>query len=166
MSIAAEALRRLLKGPWTLKYPREPAEAPEGYRGRLLIDSSVCRGCGVCARVCPSNAVELVEGDAEIIVRVYHDKCIRCGECVEKCPYRALSFSREFEHTSRTSLTVMAEARIPAVRCGACGRLFISERLGVDIAGSSRRELPYLTQLCPDCRARVAASVTASRKIT
>lgn len=83
---------------------------------------------------------------------------------MDKCPYNSLSFSREFEHVSATSLTVMAEAEIPAVRCSACGKLFISERLRVDIAGSTRRELAYLAHLCPDCRAQVVAGLVASKK--
>ena len=164
MSIAWEAIRRLFAGPWTLKYPREPAPAPEGFRGRLKIDTSMCRACGVCQRVCPANAVELAEENSELIVRIYHDGCTRCGECVEKCPYGAISLLEDFEHISLTPGTVMTEARVPAVKCSLCGNLYAAERLEVDIAGASHRELPALTRLCPECRARVTAGVVASRK--
>jgi ferredoxin len=33
-----------------------------------IVDESKCIGCGVCARVCPENAIRLLEGKREVFV--------------------------------------------------------------------------------------------------
>jgi len=164
MSMVLETLRRLTRGPWTEKYPMVRPPAPQGYRGVLEIDASVCRGCGACANVCPSGAIEVAEGDGEITIRAYQDACIRCGECVEKCPFHAMKFSEVYELTSRKVGDVMCEVRLPAVKCSRCGRSFISERLNIDLAGLYPRELRFLATLCPECREKYSAEVITHRK--
>jgi electron transport complex protein RnfB len=41
-----------------------------------------CLGFGNCARVCPVNAIEIIDG----LSVIDHDKCITCGKCVAECP--------------------------------------------------------------------------------
>ncbi|MEJ5170888.1 MAG: 4Fe-4S binding protein [Fimbriimonadales bacterium] len=45
-----------------------------------------CADCGVCAEVCPEEAIVPGDGKHEIIA----DKCKDCGECVEVCPSGAI----------------------------------------------------------------------------
>lgn len=44
-----------------------------------------CVGCGSCVDVCFVNAIELVDGQAEI-----SEACRGCGRCVEACPENAI----------------------------------------------------------------------------
>ncbi len=48
----------------------------------INIDSSLCTGCGACARVCPHRVIEVVERRA---VLAAEDRCIECGACQLNC---------------------------------------------------------------------------------
>lgn len=45
-----------------------------------------CIGCGICQKVCPTEAIK-VEGK---LAHVIYDKCIGCGACKEKCPVKVI----------------------------------------------------------------------------
>lgn len=59
---------------------------------RPQLDSSRCVGCGVCRRVCPADAIDMVRGRPHIDRR----KCIRCFCCQEFCPESAMKVRRTF----------------------------------------------------------------------
>ncbi len=51
---------------------------------KLMKDEKKCTKCGVCKRVCPTQATDVYEkkgGD------VTESRCILCARCVEACPY-------------------------------------------------------------------------------
>ncbi len=54
---------------------------------RLKINPSLCKGCNICIVFCPKNALELVEGKAELTKK---DDCILCGLCEQRCPDYAI----------------------------------------------------------------------------
>lgn len=55
----------------------------------IAVNTELCMGCGVCARVCPAGAIDLLDGVAHIIA----EKCTGCQQCVEVCPASALKFT-------------------------------------------------------------------------
>ena len=44
-----------------------------------------CVGCGACIKVCPFDAINMVDKKAVIT-----DKCTACGQCIAKCPVKAI----------------------------------------------------------------------------
>ena len=82
----------------TLRYFRDEYVAhikekrcPAGVCKKLLsytIDAEKCKGCTMCARVCPAGAIEGSVKNPHVINR---DKCLKCGACIEKCKFGAIS---------------------------------------------------------------------------
>ena len=81
----------------TLRYFRPEYEAhikekrcPAGVCKALLsfhIDPDKCKGCTLCARNCPNNAIM---GTVRAPHVIDQEKCIKCGACMEKCKFGAI----------------------------------------------------------------------------
>ena len=55
---------------------------------KIEITPDLCKGCGLCQRNCPVNAIE---GEGPGTKRVINqEKCIKCGTCISSCPFHAI----------------------------------------------------------------------------
>ncbi len=81
----------------------------------LEVKESLCRGCGLCARVCLQGAISLIGGKVQIDVRI----CIRCYQCVNICPQGAIlelvAVSPEELKTTVSNLKRRADAVIQRI---------------------------------------------------
>ncbi len=54
---------------------------------RYVVDSEICKCCGICAKNCPVGAISGSKGQPYSIDQ---DKCIKCGVCMAKCPFKSI----------------------------------------------------------------------------
>ena len=53
----------------------------------LVIDPEKCKGCHICAKNCPVNAIS---GELKNPHVIDPDICIKCNTCIGKCPFKAI----------------------------------------------------------------------------
>lgn len=97
-TMLSDVSRSLFRRPVTEKYPFERQEAPERLRGRLFWDGERCTGCGLCAKDCPANAIEMIVLDRaskRFVLRYHIDRCTFCAQCVHSCRQGCLEMSNE-----------------------------------------------------------------------
>lgn len=54
--------------------------------GKPTVKTAVCRGCGMCARICANNGIRYEDKHAFID----HDNCVGCGRCIGVCNFDAI----------------------------------------------------------------------------
>ena len=81
----------------TLRYFRDEyiehvvnKRCPAGVCKKLItykIDPMKCKGCTLCARNCP---VDAIEGQVKVAHSIDTSKCVKCGTCIDKCRFGAI----------------------------------------------------------------------------
>ncbi len=111
MRIIWEVIRNLFRSPITVRYPEEELEISRGYRGEHVFDVSKCKGCGLCDRVCPNNAIEMVGsgegGENGKHPRIDMSKCCFCGLCQDICPSGAIKLTRKLPDPTSDPLSLI-----------------------------------------------------------
>ncbi len=97
LKLLDDVAKTLLKRKATRLYPFEGVPVPKGFRGRLLHLKDRCIYCGNCARVCPTQAINVEIGRTWSYNSTL---CLFCGQCAETCaevPKRnAIRLTRDF----------------------------------------------------------------------
>ena len=99
-----EAVKALIQGPYTSKFPKETHVPHRNFRGRPKWNEQKCVGCLACEEVCSVGAIAHrdVINDNENPKRTmihYSDTCIFCGQCEAACiaNHEGIKLSLEWE---------------------------------------------------------------------
>ncbi|MEE4199021.1 MAG: [Fe-Fe] hydrogenase large subunit C-terminal domain-containing protein [Bacteroidales bacterium] len=84
----------------------------KSFHHALKIQKDQCIGCSHCMNICPTEAIRVRNGKAEL----FENRCIDCGECFRVCPVGAIiieqdDFNKIFQYKYRIAL-------LPAVFSG------------------------------------------------
>jgi hydrogenase-4 component H len=123
-----EAVRAVVKGPFTTKFPAKVDSVHPNFRGIIKFDPDNCICCGACVQVCPTNAREILFDREKRVIRNTHhaDRCILCGQCVLYCTTKAgIRHTPEFD-LARTERSADWETSVEkeAAYCEICGEPF------------------------------------------
>ncbi len=99
-----EAIKALIKGPYTSKFPVEPHKPHSNFRGQPKFDEAKCLGCFACEEICPAGAIAHRDviadnGQAKREMIHYTDTCIFCGQCEAACiaDHEGIKLSNDWE---------------------------------------------------------------------
>jgi heterodisulfide reductase subunit A len=118
-----------------------------------IIDPEKCQVCGLCARVCPYNAI-IVDKERKI-TEVIEAACTGCGTCGAECPFGAITmrhFTDDQIYSQIDAATELdADRKVVAFCCNWCSYA------GADFAGVSRMQYPTNVRVIRTmCSGRVA----------
>jgi 2-oxoglutarate ferredoxin oxidoreductase subunit delta len=67
----------------------------------VIIDTELCKGCGLCVEACPRKILalskEFNKAGHHPAVLLEPDKCIYCLACARLCPDLAITITKEAE---------------------------------------------------------------------
>jgi iron only hydrogenase large subunit-like protein len=63
----------------------------EVFHHALYIDDELCIRCTHCVKVCPTEAIRIVQ--SKVVIR--EERCVDCGECMRTCPQKAFKIEHD-----------------------------------------------------------------------
>jgi len=104
----ALTFKTLFRPRITLRYPEEKKVMYERWRGCPYLVAGedgreLCVGCGICAKGCPAQAIQVRAGKREDNTRypatfeLDLGRCIFCGFCAQSCPKGAIKMGHDYE---------------------------------------------------------------------
>jgi len=111
---------------FTTRFPKQPCEVPERFRGKPEFDTDTCVGCGACVNVCPTNALTMVDDlNCDVPKRIITQKtdaCIFCGNCEENCTTgESIKLSRLWDLASLDPQSYIEKYDFELQLCERCG---------------------------------------------
>ena len=137
------------------------------YFHSVRLDRDKCKGCTNCIKHCPTEAIRVRNGKAQIM----DERCIDCGVCIRVCPYHAkIAYTDPFSNISRFKYKIALPA--PSLygqfkNLGSIDRVITGLRQmgfdgvyevakGADIVScairekvGSKKNLPVISSACP-----------------
>lgn len=92
--------------------------------------SSTCRFCHTCEKLCPWQALAIIEEDGHAILAHHDVLCARCGLCIDICPEHGLMWSHGLTQgdIAEPHWRLLNEGE--AVECERCGEKFYPTKEG------------------------------------
>ncbi|MHB1418905.1 MAG: NADH-quinone oxidoreductase subunit NuoB [Bacillota bacterium] len=153
-------IKSLRTGIVTTSYPDQPDIPAEGFRGLPEWQETRCQKCGLCAQVCPVQAIQLEERPDASYWAIDPRKCIFCGYCTDDCPGKAIAQGEQYDLVKRDDEVKAAQngakvkiyghsvhiRHLDTGSCNGCdwemttltGPVYDIQRLGFDFVASPR----------------------------
>lgn len=132
-----EAIKSLFSKPFTSKFPFQPHEPFDGYRGKPKYFEEYCVGCGACAHVCPGNAITVVDPEEPVTqldptpkrkVVLNYDMCAFCGNCEHYCiTEKGIQLTKEFDLALFDRKLAVEDIEHDLVICELCSAIVTTE---------------------------------------
>ncbi len=99
----------LRTGVVTSRFPSATPAAPDGFRGKPVIDFEHCTACDKCASACPTGAITVSPEGPALVLSLSLGQCIFCGECEAACP-DVVTMTKDYQLavTNKAALTIGA----------------------------------------------------------
>ena len=75
----------------------------------IVVIKDKCKGCNLCIKACPFEAIDMVDK-----IAVINDKCTACNQCIPACPFDAIESTEDDEEVDLSAykdIWVYAEQR-------------------------------------------------------
>jgi len=152
-----EAIKALIKGPYTARFPFTPHRPYERFRGKPEYHEEDCMGCTACCQICPSGALSFEDKKTKRILTYKMEMCIFCGQCQANCPTeKGIVLSTEFDlATTGKREDLKQEIEKELLTCECCGEpiaprdqiLWVAKKLGPLTFSNASLMLFYLRNL-------------------
>jgi len=109
MRIVVDAIKSIIKGPITIKFPFQDSPVPERYRGKVVHYPDRCIYCLSCVRNCPAGAIKFLRKEKAFKIDI--GRCIFCGQCEEFCPVNAIVLTKKYKLHTRTRESLITISR-------------------------------------------------------
>ncbi len=100
-AIFPKLLKNMISKPMTVCFPHESIPIPDRYRGEHTYNIDNCISCGLCAKICPNCAIEMVKVSKTVeqkypkkYPQIDLGKCCFCGLCEDICPKDSLHLTK------------------------------------------------------------------------
>jgi len=70
---------------------KQPSGYFKSHQQRSYINKNKCKGCKICSKICPTNAILMkYDKNGELYAEIDYKKCIFCNKCITACPYKVV----------------------------------------------------------------------------
>ena len=163
MNMFSILMKNLKMRPITKRLPSE-VPRPKNFRGPVKIQEEKCIGCGMCAYVCVSSAIEVKDHRDHSEWTYSPGRCTFCSRCVAICPFQALGMEGQSASPHAPGEVSDEVHRMAYPSCPECGRPTppVREALIAALFKEVTPEASRRIHLCRRCRQREAQRRLAS----